>query len=126
MTSNLFILPLDSRLLNITQQALNPPHAPTPEPEESVEVQQEEESSVENSVVEEVPPVTGIPASTSSVTASIQFIQASELEPAPFEEGAEWVEKPDIDHVVSRDGHGEAAPVSEEVLMYLYFIFIDF
>ena len=115
----------DTRLLDISQQALISPRAPTPEPEESVEVQQEEESSLESGA-EEVPPVTGIPTATSSITASIQFIQVSEIEPAPFEEGAEWVERPDTTgHTEPRDLHEEAAPVAKGVYLYTYFSLIS-
>jgi len=118
----LYFMSTDTRVLDISQQGLISLRAPIPEQEESVEVQQEEESSLE-SEEDEALPVTGITAATTSVTASIQFIQVSEIEPAPFEEGAEWVERPDTTgHTEPRDLHEEAAPVAEEVI----FIYITF
>jgi hypothetical protein len=75
----------DTRLLEITQLALNPPRAPTP----VEEVPTEAEVSTEG----------GLDISTStqpvvSTSGSFAFLTASELEP-PFEDNAEWVERSD-------------------------------
>ncbi|KAJ7901792.1 hypothetical protein B0H14DRAFT_2668455 [Mycena olivaceomarginata] len=74
-----------TRLLEITQLALNPPRAPTP----VEEVPTEAEVSTEG----------GLDISTStqpvvSTSGSFAFLTASELEP-PFEDNAEWVERSD-------------------------------
>ncbi|KAJ6593866.1 hypothetical protein B0H19DRAFT_1092349 [Mycena capillaripes] len=76
-----------ARLLEITQVSLNPPRVPTPVQEDAPEAEAEAES-VETGV--------DVVASTQPVglanSASFDFMQASELEPA-FEENAEWVER---------------------------------
>lgn len=77
---------LDTRLLSIAQSFLNPPREPTPLPVEPEPVE------AEAAPVEE--PVAGIPGSL-NVSSSFHFMQASELEAPTFEDGAEWVEKPD-------------------------------
>jgi len=81
---------IDTRLLAITQQALNPPLSPSPVPEELVDEEQPAPPSVDEEE-EHQPPVTGIP-NASSMTGSFQFIQQSELEAASFEGASEWVD----------------------------------
>ncbi|CAA7260598.1 unnamed protein product [Cyclocybe aegerita] len=81
-----------SRLLAITQEALNPPRAPTP-PQEYVEEQTLTEPTTE---AEPDIAVTGLP--TGTMSSSFRFIQESEIETTSFEEGAEWVEKADAGH----------------------------
>lgn len=88
-SSDLFLF-IDTRLLAITQQALNPPHSPSPIPEESVDEEQPAPPSADEAE-EDQPPVTGIP-NASSMTGSFQFIQQSELEAASFEGASEWVD----------------------------------
>ncbi|KAJ3480922.1 hypothetical protein NLJ89_g12251 [Agrocybe chaxingu] len=87
----------DTRLLAVTQEALNPPRAPTP-PQEYVEEQTLTESTTE---AEPDIPVAGLP--TGTMSSSFRFIQESEIETPSFEEGAEWVEKADA------AGHEEQA-----------------
>ena len=76
----------------ITQQALQPPQAPSPEPEESADEEQQAPPSVDEAEEEQQPPVTGIPNASNSMTGSFQFIQQSELEAASYEGASEWVD----------------------------------
>lgn len=82
----------DSHLLEATQLQLNPPRPATPIKEETVEEQQEEEATPPFAEPD-VAVVTGIPVIPTS--GSFHFMQASELEATPFEEGAEWVKHSD-------------------------------
>jgi hypothetical protein len=78
--------------LAITQQALEPPQAPSPVPEESVDEEPQASSSVDEAEEAQQAPVTGIPNASNSMTGSFQFIQQSELEASTYEGASEWVD----------------------------------
>ncbi|KAJ7262213.1 hypothetical protein B0H12DRAFT_1104840 [Mycena haematopus] len=79
-----------TRLVEITQLALNPPRAPTPIPEISTETPETPGASVEG-----VPDVSASNQPLGvSMSGSFAFLTASELEPS-FEDNAEWVERSD-------------------------------
>jgi len=80
--------------LEIVEAYRNPPVQPEPEPEpvpapeEPVEQIQE---AVVSAIETEVPVVESVPTATGG---SFHFMQESELDGPSFEEGAEWVDKP--------------------------------
>ncbi|KJA27568.1 hypothetical protein HYPSUDRAFT_74623 [Hypholoma sublateritium FD-334 SS-4] len=87
-----------SQLIEIVTLAFNPPRAPTPQEEPVEEEQPHEEVHIET---ETEAPIIGIPSTTMS--GSLSFIQASEIETPSFDEDVEWVEKSDA------AGHEEPA-----------------
>ncbi|KAF9462273.1 hypothetical protein BDZ94DRAFT_1290334 [Collybia nuda] len=100
-----------SQLLEVTQLHLNPPRPSTPI---EVEEDQVEEQPAAPPAEPDVA-VAGIPAIPTS--GSFHFMQASELEAAPFEDGAEWVKHSDAaghdpEQVSSQapNGHDENLP----------------
>lgn len=109
---------IDTRLLAITHQALNPPAAPSPVPEESVDEEPPAPASVngvEDEEDEEEEPVTGIPNVANSMSGSFQFIQQSELEAPAFETASEWVDaaKPEPEPEAAADNTEPIPPISE-------------
>ncbi|PPQ63740.1 hypothetical protein CVT24_004249 [Panaeolus cyanescens] len=92
-----------SRLLEITQTALNPPQ---PEPQFTAEIEEAEPAPPAE------PAVAGVPAA--SVASSLRFIQASEIEPTSFEDGVEWIEKSDAAGHEEPQTNGHAHEASEE------------
>lgn len=105
---------VDLRLLEITENYVNPPPIPEEVPAETEEVFAEPEVSFEAEAEAEAVPVSedavevhqttigGLPP-TASLTAgttgiNFSFMQESELEtdPVSFENGAEWVEKEEV------------------------------
>lgn len=88
-----------SQLLELVTLAFNPPRAPTPQEEPVEEEQPHEEVHTETET--EAAPVVGNPSTTMS--GSLSFIQASEIETPSFDEDVEWVEKSDA------AGHEEPA-----------------
>lgn len=92
----------------MTQDRLSPPRAPTPV-EESVEEEEEAEEAADPPASEPDVSVAGLPAVPT--TGSFHFMQASELEAAPFEDGAEWVERSDAtEHVAEPQPLEQEAP----------------
>lgn len=71
--------------LAVPEEPVEPPRSPTP-------VAAEPEAAPEEGAH-------GIPASASGAS-SFHFMQASELEGTPFEQGAEWIEKPEEEAAV--------------------------
>lgn len=76
----------------MADQQLNPPRAPTPAEEDVPEAEPVDEEVPAPSVEPDVA-VAGVPPITPS--GSFHFMQASELEATPFEDGAEWVDRSD-------------------------------
>lgn len=76
---------LDSRLLEITHQGLNP-RTPTPTQEEEPADEQQTPIGTESDVV-----VTGVPAIPTS--GGFHFMQESELETPSFEENIQWADQ---------------------------------
>ncbi|KAF9526524.1 hypothetical protein CPB83DRAFT_857672 [Crepidotus variabilis] len=102
------------RLLIITQQALSAPRAPTPLQDEPQETEVE---PIASSTLEAEPVISGVPATSSG---GLKFMQDSEIDSTPFEEGAEWIEKadaieneeePDNGHVPEPAAPAEAGPL---------------
>lgn len=95
LLQNLFSQPLfflDARLLEITEQRLNPPHAPTPVQEPHINGQEQlDETPAPLSAATE-PDVAIAAGAIPSNSSSFHFMQESELETPSFEDGAEWVE----------------------------------
>jgi len=85
---------VDARLLDIAQTFLSPPREPTP-----LDRTTEVTSEVASNSHSESQGLSGIPATSGSLsgTGSFQFMQASELKVAEFENTAEWVEKSQIE-----------------------------
>jgi hypothetical protein len=86
----------DSRLLEISQEPITAPVTATPVAVEEDEASdpQEEEAPPTPAAVESTVGIGGVPMQSSS--SSFHFMQESELEAqTPFEDGAEWVERPD-------------------------------
>ncbi|EJD52618.1 hypothetical protein AURDEDRAFT_111252 [Auricularia subglabra TFB-10046 SS5] len=79
--------------LAMPKEPVEPPRSPTP-----VAAEPEPEAAPEESAH-------GIPASASGAS-SFHFMQASELEGTPFEQGAEWIEKPE-DEAAPEPAHPE-------------------
>lgn len=92
----LTLSPLDSRLIEITTLALNPPREPTPEPEEPAVVTTDEVPSTASITGPSEPeaPVTGVPGSIATSN-SFRFMQDSELE-GPFDDTPSEVPQPTV------------------------------
>ena len=88
--------------------AFNPPRAPTPQKEPTETEQTLDEAPTET---ETEAPVAGIPLTTMS--GSLSFIQASEIETPSFEEGVEWIEKSDAAGHEEPIVNGHATPEAE-------------
>lgn len=105
---------IDLRLLEITENYVNPPPIPEEVPVETEEAFEEPEASYEAEAEAEAVPVSedavevhqttigGLPPTASFTTGTtgvnFSFMQESELEadPVSFENGAEWVEKEEV------------------------------
>lgn len=74
--------------MEIVNLAFNP-RAPTPQEEQT----EAEPSEIANSEAESEIPVVGV--SSTGLSGSLSFIQASEIETPSFDDSVEWVEKSD-------------------------------
>ena len=102
---------IDVRLLEISENHLNPPapaEEPIEEPSQETEVAADEvqESPVQEGAVLGLPPT----ASAGTLVSALSFMQESELEQdgIAFEDSAEWVEKQDV-------GRSEEAPAEQDL-----------
>ncbi|GJJ06498.1 hypothetical protein Clacol_000690 [Clathrus columnatus] len=97
------------RILLIVESYRNPPieeeitfaDGPEPPVEEQIEVEPEAEVEVEAEVEAEAEPIV---EPVVPISGSFHFMQESELEDTAFENGAEWVEKPEENEIIVENG----------------------